>query len=49
METDFGHKHVVADLRACPSEGVNELSGEHIPLLEEEVWMRGQKNIAKQP
>ena len=24
-------------------EGVNELSGEHIPLLEKEGWMRGQK------
>jgi hypothetical protein len=28
---------------------VNELSGEHIPLLEKEGCMRGQKNIAKPP
>jgi hypothetical protein len=30
-------------------EGVNELSGEDIPLLEKEGWMRGPKNIAKPP
>jgi hypothetical protein len=24
-------------------EGVNELSGEHIPFLEKEGWMRGPK------
>jgi hypothetical protein len=30
-------------------EAVNELSGEDIPLLEKEGWMRGSKTIAKQP
>ena len=30
-------------------EGVNELSGEHIPLLEKEGWLRHKSNIAKLP
>src|SRR5215471_4856520 len=34
--------HVEASVGAV-IEGVNELSGEHIPLLEKEGWMRGQK------
>ena len=50
---NVGFKYVVAGFRACPSnaesalgavcEGVNEWSGEHIPLLEKEGWMRGPK------
>jgi hypothetical protein len=39
---------MINEIRAAV-EDVNELSGERIPLLEKEGWMRGQKNNAKQP
>jgi hypothetical protein len=42
QQRQFLRSNAFLQVRFC--EGVNELSGEHIPLLEKEGWMRGQKH-----